>query len=72
MRKDFCEFLLDACPCLREYGNVTYRCPDVTTSGTAGATSDAGANSSGLRTSDIRRNHAPKIVGTVLVIDVPD
>ncbi|UXI15132.1 cisplatin resistance-associated overexpressed protein [Sarcoptes scabiei] len=24
MRKDFCSFLLIVCPCLREYGNITY------------------------------------------------
>lgn len=25
MRRDFCVFLLDTCPCLREYGNVSYK-----------------------------------------------
>uniref|UniRef100_A0A914XAS8 Transmembrane protein 185A n=1 Tax=Plectus sambesii TaxID=2011161 RepID=A0A914XAS8_9BILA len=25
MRRDFCVFLLDACPCLQEYGNVSYK-----------------------------------------------
>ena len=24
MRKDFCSFLLSVCPCLREYGNISY------------------------------------------------
>lgn len=24
MRKDFCSFLLSICPCLREYGNISY------------------------------------------------
>jgi len=24
MRKDFCTFLLSICPCLREYGNISY------------------------------------------------
>jgi len=27
MRKDFCEFLLGVCPCLQEYGNVSYKFP---------------------------------------------
>lgn len=27
MRKDFCEFLLGICPCLQEYGNVSYKFP---------------------------------------------
>lgn len=26
MKKDFCQFLLlDACPCLQEYGNIKYK-----------------------------------------------
>uniref|UniRef100_A0A915KU54 Uncharacterized protein n=1 Tax=Romanomermis culicivorax TaxID=13658 RepID=A0A915KU54_ROMCU len=25
LRREFCQFLLGACPCLREYGNVSYR-----------------------------------------------
>ncbi|EDO35343.1 predicted protein [Nematostella vectensis] len=28
MRKDFCEYLLGACPCLQEYGNVSYKFPE--------------------------------------------
>ncbi|XP_065058448.1 transmembrane protein 185-like [Rhopilema esculentum] len=28
IRKDFCEYLLDICPCLREYGNVSYKFAD--------------------------------------------
>ena len=24
MRRDFCSFLLTICPCLREYGNISY------------------------------------------------
>eukprot|EP00112_Aurelia_sp_Birch-Aquarium-sp1_P025629 Seg861.7 transcript_id=Seg861.7/GoldUCD/mRNA.D3Y31 product="Transmembrane protein 185B" protein_id=Seg861.7/GoldUCD/D3Y31 len=28
IRKDFCEYLLDLCPCLREYGNVSYTFAD--------------------------------------------
>ena len=28
IRKDFCEYLLDLCPCLREYGNVSYKFAD--------------------------------------------
>ena len=24
MRRDFCSFLLTVCPCLREYGNISY------------------------------------------------
>lgn len=28
IRKDFCEYLLDICPCLREYGNVSYKFKD--------------------------------------------
>ncbi|XP_078601756.1 transmembrane protein 185A-like [Branchiostoma floridae x Branchiostoma japonicum] len=25
IRKDFCQFLLEVCPCLREYGNISYK-----------------------------------------------
>lgn len=32
MRKDFCSFLLSICPCLREYGNISYTKQSSTTS----------------------------------------
>ena len=67
MRKDFCEFLLDSFPLLREYGNVSYRFPD------PNIVNDVNSNSSLELTFDSqRRKDMPKIVGTILVIDSPD
>lgn len=69
MRRDFCEFLLDSFPCLREYGNVSYRCPEPGTTPVDAVHSDISL----VRTSDYqKRKDQHKIVGTVLVIDVPD
>ena len=39
MRKDFCEFLLDAIPLLREYGNVSYKFSDTVVSDSNGSVS---------------------------------
>jgi len=75
MRKDFCEFLLDSFPCLREYGNVTYRCPDVRDGEDTSTDADAEDTSdiSMVRTCELqKRNQATKLVGTVLTIDMPD
>jgi len=67
MRKDFCEFLLDSFPLLREYGNVSYRFPD------PNIVSDASSNTSlDLTCESQKRKDMPKIVGTILLIDTPD
>ena len=66
MRKDFCEFLLDSFPLLREYGNVSYRFPDVS--------NDVSSNTSleMISTENQKRKELPKVVGTILYIDMPD
>ena len=69
MRKDFCEFLLDAFPPLREYGNVSYKFSDSIVSD-ANTSSDSSIDF--IPTDSQRRKEAQKVVGSVLIIDVPD
>ena len=69
MRKDFCEFLLDLCPCLREYGNVSYKFSDTMT---MDANSDDSDSISTVDAPSHQRKSEPKIVAQVLHIEVPD
>eukprot|EP00111_Clytia_hemisphaerica_P002795 TCONS_00007870-protein len=72
MRKDFCEFLLDAIPFLREYGNISYKFSDTVV---ADANESDGSSSSielsnTQESSKIREANKP--VASVLVLDIPD
>lgn len=44
MRKDFCSFLLSACPCLREYGNISYNKHADNNNSTANARTRSGSD----------------------------
>lgn len=74
MRKECCEFLLDLCPCLREYGNVTYNMSDTLARHPSTATTADNSTSSEASVSTGRQKKAQenRIDATVMYIDVPD
>jgi len=74
MRKDFCEFLLDAIPLLREYGNISYKFSDTVVNNANGSVSGGSDSSIELTVApdSIKMREAQKPVASVLVLDVPD
>lgn len=71
MRKDFCEFLLEALPLLREYGNTSYKFADTIVSNANGE-EDSNSSLEMTPTRSKKRKETQKLVGTVLFIDAPD
>lgn len=71
MRKDFCEFLLEALPLLREYGNTSYKFADTIVSNANGE-EDSNSSLEMTPTRNKKRKETQKLVGTVLFIDAPD
>ena len=71
MRCDFCTFLLDVCPCLREYCNISYHVPERRTSSPpqqpAPATTTAAAAAAAAAAKKTEKPLAP-----AMVIDMPD
>lgn len=63
LRKNFSMFLLNAMPCLQEYGNISYHASDTTSEGTAAAGAAAGG---GDRDRD-RDGSASHLSGNVLI-----
>lgn len=68
LRKEFCEFLLDLFPLLREYGNVSYKFSDAILTE---ANSDSSINSTSSAHHKRHRDNKP-LVGNVMYIDMPD
>jgi len=68
LRKEFCEFLLDLFPLLREYGNVSYKFSDAILTE---ANSDSSINSTSSAYHKRQKDNKP-LVGNVMYIDMPD
>lgn len=68
IRKDFCQFLLGVCPCLQEYGNISYSLQDSNSSSSSSSTISAKHSSSKKSIID----EQPKIVVPVISIETPD
>lgn len=69
IRKDFCQFLLGICPCLQEYGNISYSTP----SSTETVISDAGSDSTKReKTKKKPLDDQHKVVMPIISIDMPD
>lgn len=73
MRKDFCEFILDAIPFLREYGNISYKFSDTVVShsnasvrGGSDASIELGSPQDSIKLRDSNKQVA------FLVLDYPD
>lgn len=71
MRKEFCEFLLDICPCLREYGNVSYKISDTMTNNANHDVERSSSTTSDESDSRIKKSDQ-KPVASILFIDIPD
>ncbi|KAK7093484.1 transmembrane protein 185A-like [Littorina saxatilis] len=71
IRKDFCQFLLGVCPCLQEYGNISYSLQHNDTE--SGANTPEREKVKGL--SKLKKEaveEQPKVVVPVLSIETPD
>ncbi|XP_033632287.1 transmembrane protein 185A-like [Asterias rubens] len=70
IRKDFCTFLLTACPFLREYGNISYQLEDVNS---IQSPEDQDMNRE-MYTTSIRAvmDHSTKQIYPVITIESPD
>ncbi|KAF0301670.1 Transmembrane protein 185B [Amphibalanus amphitrite] len=67
MRCDFCTFLLDTCPCLREYCNISYHAPERRTSSPPQQPAPPPATAAAAAAKKKEKPLAP-----VMVIDMPD
>ena len=65
IRKDFCEYLLGMIPCLREYGNTSYKFPE------SFITEAVSEELITHKRTSVQKD-APKQTAPVLRIDVPD
>lgn len=72
MRKDFCEFLLDAIPLLREYGNISYKFSDTVVANRSENGSGSDSSIEVNAASDIKMREANKPITSVMFIDIPD
>lgn len=71
IRKDFCQFLLGVCPCLQEYGNISYSIQhNDTESGNSTPECEKVKDISRLKREPI--DEQPKAVVPVLSIETPD
>jgi len=69
IRKDFCTFLLGICPCLQEYGNISYSAQ----SSSETVTSDTSTVPTGREKSKKKPiDDSHKIVMPIVQIDMPD
>lgn len=69
IRKDFCQFLLGVCPCLQEYGNISYSAQSSSDTMTSD-TSSVSTNRDKPKQKHIEDQH--KIVMPIVSIDMPD
>lgn len=67
IRKDFCTFLLGVCPCLQEYGNISYT---VQSNNNSGSTRNRDSNKQSPRKHVI--DDQPKVVMPIISIETPD
>ena len=65
MRCDFCTFLLDVCPCLREYCNISYHAPERRTSSPPQQPVPPAATAAAAKKKE-------KPLAPAMVIDMPD
>ena len=74
MRKDFCEFLLDAIPFLREYGNIEYKFSDTVVVETSNSDADVSSSSVEMVSpqENLKTREKQKAVASALVLDIPD
>lgn len=74
MRKDFCEFLLDAIPFLREYGNIEYKFSDTVVVETSNSDADISSSSVEMVSpqENLKTREKQKPVASALVLDIPD
>ena len=74
MRKDFCEFLLDAIPFLREYGNIEYKFSDTVVVETSNSDADISSSSVEMVSpqKNLKTREKQKPVASALVLDIPD
>lgn len=73
MRKDFCEFLLDAIPLLREYGNISYKFSDTVVSSNRNVNESGSDSSIEVAAPDsIKMRDTSKPIASVMFIDIPD
>ena len=66
IRKDFCQFILGMCPCLQEYGNISY---------SVQSNSDIPTDSVTVKTIPSKRTmleEQPKVVMPIISIETPD
>ena len=71
IRKEFCEFLLDTFPLLREYGNISYKFSDTILSDRNESSSDSSLET--ISYDQQRRKENQRIqVEAVMYIDMPD
>ncbi|KAL5013874.1 hypothetical protein ScPMuIL_008144 [Solemya velum] len=66
IRKDFCQFLLGVCPCLQEYGNISY---SVHNNETKDSTPDTATHKFGSKKTI---EDQPRVVVPVISIETPD
>ena len=67
MRKDFCEFLLGICPCLQEYGNVSYKFP-----GSIFVQEDHDGSPEDMHRRPVVSDYQTKPVVPIVSIEMPD
>lgn len=78
MRKDFCEFLLDAVPFLREYGNIAYKFSDTVVVEATGSDGEPTSPSTSMEMSNgsnrysVKTREKQKPVASIHVLEIPD
>ena len=74
MRKDFCEFLLEAIPFLREYGNIEYKFSDTVVVETSNSDADVSSSSVEMVSppENLKTREKQKAVASALILDIPD
>lgn len=74
MRKDFCSFLLSICPCLREYGNISYtkQSSALSSRNASQNIAENGNPSSTPHNCKVPASHAKKPIVPHMTLDCPD
>ncbi|XP_052759667.1 transmembrane protein 185B-like [Mya arenaria] len=70
IRKDFCQFLLRLCPCLQEYGNISYTSPQ--SSSDSVNTPEDSATPTKQKLKKVPIEDQQKVVMPIVSIDMPD
>ena len=73
MRKEFCSWLLEVCPVLQEYGNISYKLPtEASRFNSADHTIEAHKIGTILFKKGLLPEDSPRTVVPVVSIDTPD